>query len=90
MNPFIIKMLVNSIGIENITGQADTILQKGIEWAEKQPLEMGETNVIGILYHNQGIVYYAAVTLDENSQIKRYLVDKPVSELIKSFIAELK
>ena len=90
MNPMIIKMLISSIGIDNINATANSILNEAIKWADAQPLETGEITIVGLLYQNEGIPYYAAVTILENKQIGRYLVDQPVSELIKSLLSNLK
>ena len=90
INPAILKMLIRSIGIENISNSADSIIQEGIKWIDSQPLQPGEVQIVGILYHNAGIPYYAVVAMDQYSTIVRYIQDKPLKEFIESFISNLK
>jgi len=77
------------IGTETITNGIETFLARAIEWANQQPLLQHETKVVGVLYENNGEIYYAAVTLNTDAQISRYLVDEPLKKIITSLLENI-
>ena len=84
-----LKTAINVIGIDTISSAVQSFMQLGITWANSQPLEADEKQVVGLLYDNAGEIYYAAVTVDSDSRILRYLVDQPLTELIATLINNL-
>ncbi len=88
------------IGIDTITASVEQFLAQAIIWAKQQPLLQDETKVVGLLYANtvtdivepfeeKAEIYYAAVTLDTEGKISRYLVDEPLKKIISELLTNM-
>lgn len=81
-----LKMAVSAIGADNISAAIETFMSQAVLWAREQPLNEEEVKVVGVLYENESELFYAAVTLTAEGQIKRYLVDEPLKILVTKIL----
>lgn len=79
-------------GPEGIKEKFSAIIKSLEDWKDTQPLKEDETDIIGLVYTKAGNPYFAAATIEEKPeslQIKRFLMVKPLENLVTELLEKL-
>lgn len=85
--------LISTMGPAKIAKMAEELLSELITAKKSEPLQEGETDIIGIIYEVDNVAHFAQAAIKDNEagqvEITRYLSTNTINELLQTLLNNL-